>query len=293
VKSPLVSIIVTSYNHGKFVNQCLDSLINQTYKNIEIILADDCSRDNSQSILEQYCKLYPDKFVKLFQKENIGLTANLNEAMKIVKGDYICWVATDDYWVPGKIEKQVKLMEENQDIGFCYSDVYIVNEDGQLIFDPFAEKIKSLHTGNVENIFHKLMVHANFINAQTVMSRKSCYDKIGYFDEKIFFLSDFDLWVRLSIYFDSYYIKEKLAYYRKHEQSFTHIQNSGVKRKKSDIDYTRIYKKNTLLYYNLTKQGKKDLISYLYVASKSMMYKKRYILSMVLLFEIFKFYFLR
>ncbi len=118
-----VSVIIPVYNNSPYLGECLDSVVNQTYKNLEIIIIDDKSTDNSLEVIRKY----HDKRIKVISlKKNSGVAIARNNGVKIATGDYICFLDSDDYWVNDKIEKQVKFMSENG-YAFIYGDYAYFN----------------------------------------------------------------------------------------------------------------------------------------------------------------------
>lgn len=105
-----ISIIIPMHNSAKHINQCINSILNQTYKNWEIIVIDDASEDESVELV----KKYNDNRIKIIElKENVGAGLARNKGIEVANGDYICFLDSDDYWVLDKLEKQIKLMEQN------------------------------------------------------------------------------------------------------------------------------------------------------------------------------------
>ena len=124
----LVSIILPSYNSEQFIAKSIESVINQTYKNWEMVIVDDCSLDNSNEIIEDYIK--KDKRIKLIKLEkNSGPAIARNKAIKEAKGRYIAFLDADDLWKPAKLEKQLNFMKEN-DLSFTYSAYDLIDEEG-------------------------------------------------------------------------------------------------------------------------------------------------------------------
>lgn len=114
----MVSVIIPVYNSSKYLKECIDSVLNQTYKNIEVIIIDDNSTDNSVDIINSY----KDKRIKLIKfKENSGVSACRNKGIELAKGDYITFIDSDDYWNLNKLKKQVRFIEKN-DYTFIYSN---------------------------------------------------------------------------------------------------------------------------------------------------------------------------
>lgn len=124
--SPLVSIVVPCYNHANYVRETIESIVNQTYKNIELVVIDDGSTDNSVEIIQKLAKNYNFTFI---YRPNKGLSATLNEGMNLSKGKYFCACAcaSDDLYIIDKIEKKVKFMEENPQYGMSYGKIIRFN----------------------------------------------------------------------------------------------------------------------------------------------------------------------
>ena len=123
----LVSVITPSYNSEKFISKTIESVINQTYKNWEMIIVDDCSTDKSNKIIENYIK--KDNRIKFLKLEkNMGPAVARNTAIREAKGRYIAFLDSDDIWLPEKLEKQLEFMNKN-DLAFTYSSYYLINEE--------------------------------------------------------------------------------------------------------------------------------------------------------------------
>ncbi len=126
---PLVSVIIPVYNSEKTIKQTLDSVLNQTYKNLEIIAVNDCSKDNSLEILNEYAK--KDKRLKVFSNaQNLRVAKTRNFAIENCSGEYIAFVDADDIWKPEKIEKQLLFMQETG-AELCYTSVEFIDDSGE------------------------------------------------------------------------------------------------------------------------------------------------------------------
>ncbi|SES84796.1 alpha-1,3-rhamnosyltransferase [Natronincola peptidivorans] len=220
---PLVSLITPAYNHEKYISQYLESIIAQTYKNIELIILNDGSIDNTHNKILEYKNKLEQRFIRFayINKENEGIPITLNKALNIAKGKYIRLFASDDVMIPQTIEKQVNYLESNDDIGIVYSDGYHVKTDNlsqmKDIYDPkrkFSNIVKY-----PEGDLYEFFMHSYFgIPTCTFMIRKECLDFIGGFDEKLA-AESFDMSVRLSMHFKFGLIKEALVYHRVHENN--------------------------------------------------------------------------
>lgn len=208
--NPLVSVLVPSYNHAEYIAQTIQSVFNQTYNNIELIVIDDGSTDNSVDLLSQLQTQFSFKFIS---RENKGLINTLNEGLNIAKGKYFCVIASDDIFTNQKIELQVKFMEANDDYALCYGKMKIINKHGEFIKNM---KSSSARSGN---IFYNLY-RRNFITAPTVMLNKDILlDTGGYSND--YSIEDYPLWLKLSKSYKIGFIDEFLVYYRIHEKNMS------------------------------------------------------------------------
>lgn len=127
----LVSVITPVYNAERFLDRTLQSVFNQTYKNIEILLIDDCSRDKSAEIIKRYEQDHPE-IVYYLQEKNMGAGAARNKALELASGQYVAFLDSDDMWLPEKIEQQVSLMKD-KNTPFCYTAIEMMDENGKVI----------------------------------------------------------------------------------------------------------------------------------------------------------------
>ena len=213
LQGPLVSIIVPSYNHEAYIEECILGIVNQTYKNVEVIVIDDGSTDNSREILQRLQKQY--NFILEFQ-ENQGISKTLNKAIRqYAQGKYITGSASDDFLMPDKIEKQVKFLEENPDYDMVFGKVYMIDGKSQIIkdlviFEPFDEPVK--------HISFELLIENNRIPAPSRMIRRDIWEKCGGYDENTV-IEDFDISLKIAYYGRIAYVNDYFAYYRWHGQN--------------------------------------------------------------------------
>jgi len=131
VDKPLVSIVTPSYNSTKFIPATIESVLSQTYQNWEMLIVDDCSKDESRKVIREYSE--KDDRIKLIElTENSGAAVARNTAIKAAKGKYIAFLDSDDLWVPTKLEKQIEFMEIN-DYAFTYSKYQLMDVDGNIL----------------------------------------------------------------------------------------------------------------------------------------------------------------
>ena len=213
IDKPLVSVIVPSYNHEAYIEECILSIVNQTYQNIELIVIDDGSKDHSREILKRLQKQYG--FVLVFQ-ENQGVSKTMNKAIRqYAHGKYITGSASDDFLMLDKIEKQVRFLEENPYYDMVFGKVYMVDEKSQIInnvkiFEPFDEPVKQIP--------FELLIENNRIPAPSIMFRKDIWEKCGGYSEDTI-IEDFDLWLKIACVGKIAYVNDYFAYYRWHWQN--------------------------------------------------------------------------
>jgi alpha-1,3-rhamnosyltransferase len=212
INAPLVSVIVPSYNHERFVPQTLHSILNQTYKNIELIVIDDGSTDGSHAIIEEWRLKHNFTFER---KANQGLPATLNQGLKYSKGKYLAICASDDYWLLDKIEKQVEYMEKNPNIIACAGNILNVNAENEVLpfyLQGFSQK-KAYS-------FYDFITFSTYCPAVTVLYRTDSVKKIG-FDNK-YKIEDRYLWLKLTQNQEKIILlPQLLAFYRVHETNTT------------------------------------------------------------------------
>jgi glycosyltransferase involved in cell wall biosynthesis len=208
---PLVSVIAVCYNHERFVEQTLQSVLNQTYSNIEIIVVDDASTDNSVKEIKKFINKFPKtQFIK--QHENIGNCKAFNKGLALAKGEYIIDLATDDILLKDRVEKGVKaLVKCGQEYGVNFTNATIIDEQSIIHqhFYPIDQSGKAKISVSEGEIYSKLVARY-FICPPTMMTRREVFEKLNGYDESLAY-EDFDFWVRSSRYFKYCFTDEVLV----------------------------------------------------------------------------------
>ena len=200
-----VSIIIPVYNGERYVSEAIDSVLNQSYKDFEIIVIDDDSKDNTSNILRTY-----GKKIRWKSQENKGQASALNEGIKMAKGRYIAYLDADDVCLPERFENQVKYLDEHSNVGLVYSDRYQIDENGKIQWI-----IKSQPHDNF------ILLQKNYIPRSAVMHKRECLDEVGLFDESITGDDDWDMWIRISEKFEMGYMDKPLVKYRVHGENIS------------------------------------------------------------------------
>jgi len=267
--NPLVSVIVPSYNHAAYIEKCIKSIISQTYKNIQLIVIDDGSEDNSVEILSKLSKEHHFTFVS---QSNIGLSATLNKAIKqYVIGNYISLVASDDWWLENKLETQVRFLEENPTYKMCYSKANVVDDVGEIKY-TYGRKPSSI------SFFDELLLstEGSFIPVLTVMYERQLHQELGYYDEDSY-IEDWDMHLRIAYNHNVGFIDEVLACYRYHGSNMssntvkmTHALIRIVKKWSHISNFAQTIRIWELVAFRqLAKNNKKEAMVYLIPALKS------------------------
>jgi glycosyltransferase involved in cell wall biosynthesis len=269
-----VSIVMSSYNHEKFVEKAVVSAITQTYQNIELIVIDDGSTDGSVAILKALQEKYN---FYLECRENHGLVKTLNYALKnLVTGKYVCILDSDDYFREDKIEKQVKVLEANPQCGLCYNPLYYIDTNNNIISDKIDPKNR--RTGYIFEEFFRGDAH---IPDGGVLIPLKVFQEINYYDEDVA-LEDYQLWFKILSKYPVCYINEHLTYYRTHETNVSNDEYKMLQWEIQVIDKWKehpVYEKSKPYLFTrwFAKYAKYDKIQALNYFFKSIPYVKTYV----------------
>lgn len=204
-KQPLVSIVIPAWNAERYVKEAVESALAQTYPRCEVIVVDDGSVDGTKNVLEPYIR---DHRIIYIHQANKGLAGARNTGIRTARGAYIALLDSDDAFMPEKMERQVRALEEHAEYGACYSD---------LIHFTDTTPRKYFHhryTYPSGDILEPLL-HRQFLNPLTLVVRKAVFENDGYFDESLRRSEDWELWLRWARAGVKFlYVNEQFAYYR-------------------------------------------------------------------------------
>lgn len=204
---PTVSVIIPTYNRGSLLSRSVRSVLYQTYTDFELIVVNDGSSDNTDQIM----KIFQDsRIVYIKHSTNKGASAARNTGLKIAKGSFIAFQDSDDEWLPEKLEKQVQILENSPiDVGVVYCDLNRYNLKGEKRY--FSSPNIMPEDGIIFEEALDDRVHN--IGTQTLLVRRECFEKVGYFDEKLLRYIDWEMLIRLSRYYRFHHMKEPLVNY--------------------------------------------------------------------------------
>jgi len=212
---PLVSIIVPAYNHANYIRDCLMSIFRQTYRNLELIIIDDGSRDATAAVIETFLAEYGGRFarVEFRSRPNRGVSATLNELVSLSRGEWIHPLSSDDMYLDNKVEVIWQAYQEwgVPEVALIYGDTLFMDMDGNPIEMPKGVRPSPgpTHQGYLELFF------ANRLNGPTMAFRRQAIEAIGGFDESLP-MEDWDCWLRLSARYPIGRVPEPVSRYRYH-----------------------------------------------------------------------------
>ena len=215
-ENPLVSVVIPVYNRANYVVQAIDSVLAQTYKNFEIIVVDDGSKEDVKGALQKYIK---NKKIRYIYQKNKGVASARNTGIKKVRGEFIAFLDDDDIWLPKKLELQMPLFSD-KNVGLVYG--------GRINFEDSTQKVvwksdsSKFYKGDV---FDKLLFgNCNFVCTSTVIVRKNILTLYGLFNEEFKGASteDYDLWLRLAHDSKFDFTPKDVIKYRVHDNNSSH-----------------------------------------------------------------------
>ncbi len=214
----LVSVYMSAYNAEKYILESVNSVLNQTYKNIQLIVVDDCSTDKTLEIL----KSVDDVRLEVYQNsKNMHMAYSWNEGLKHVKGEYVAHIDADDMWLPDKTEKQVAFLEEHPEYGACFTHADIIDENNNIINDlyPNLKSVFSMHNLPQEEMFAYFIDNANHFCHCAMVARTDIVKNAGNYDITKLYLNDYDLWLKVLCLTPIYVIPEPLTLCRRHNDN--------------------------------------------------------------------------
>ena len=206
-KPPKITVYITNYNYEKYIVQAIDSVLNQTETDFEILIIDDGSTDESMSLIQVYSK---NPKVKIIQQKNKGLTVSNNVALKLAKGKYIMRLDADDFLFKDALEKLSSILDKDSNIGMVFGDYYIIDENENII-EHFQR-----HNFNKDVSLLDQPAHG-----ACTMFKVECLKQLGGYDETISRQDGFELWLRFIELYNVNNINEPIFYYRQHGNNLT------------------------------------------------------------------------
>lgn len=202
--SPRVSVIIPTYNRAHLVNRAIQSVLNQTYQDFEVIVVDDCSTDNTAEVVNSI----GDERVRYVPHQvNKGASASRNTGIGAAKGELVGFLDSDDEWLPEKLQKQVdKFDSASPNVGLIYGGYIVID-------DETKKTIQRVYPEKRGYVFEDVLKMSGPTNPLTPLVKRECFEKVGLFDEEMRFGEDWDMWVRIAEHYEFDFVSDTVGRY--------------------------------------------------------------------------------
>jgi len=219
-RGPRVSVCIPVYNGASYIRECIESVLAQTYGDFELIVADNCSTDDTETIVRSFM----DPRVRYVRNaRNLGLVGNANRCLQLASSEYVCLFHHDDLMLPQNLARKVAVLDAHPGVGFVHSNLLLVDETGRCVASGiWADQSRRdyVESGRVAfPQFLMAMPRASSIFIGAVLARRSCYRRLGGFRDELPHCNDSEMWMRMMLFFDVACVGEPLVKYRVHQTS--------------------------------------------------------------------------
>lgn len=243
---PKVSVMMPAYNAESFISEALDSILSQDYSDFQIVVSDDASTDGTANIIRRYKEKYPDKIIAIFNPVNLGVTANCNLALKHCVGDYVSLFAGDDVMLPGKLSRQVALMDSEPECVLCYHPVEIFDSDtNATLFVTNQQRREDVYSTEA------LLLKGGIPGGCSIMVRQNAIP-VGGYDGRLKTVSDWLFFLEVSTAGKVSKLDNVLARYRKH--------SGGESKRTYELLNESLYALDLFLEKNQSRQQYRGLV---------------------------------
>lgn len=210
---PKISVVLPVYNGEKYLAASIESVLNQTFKDLELIIIDDCSRDSSGAIAQHYASL--DTRISYHRNDtNLKLPNALNRGFSKARGDYWTWTSCDNLYLPRALEEMNHTLDRHNGVSLVYASMHIIDENGT--------KKQTLHAGPAGHLIFRNVVGACFLY------RRSIAERVGIYDDSLFLCEDYEYWLRIASHSKIHPIMECLYEYRRHSDSLSNQNEKEI-----------------------------------------------------------------
>lgn len=209
-----VSVIIAAYNNAVYLKEAVESVLNQTYRDLEVIVVDDGSTDNTRGLIEGLQAGHPD-IIRYIYQENQGPAPARNTGIRAAQGKFIAFLDADDIWLTEKLARQMECFARDSNIGFVYCDNIFVDENNAAM-ENYVRKVRLVEGDILLELFSDF-----FMITSGVILKRECIEKIGLFDEKLLVGEDYEYFLRLASRYKAGVVKEKLFRRRVHAKSLS------------------------------------------------------------------------
>jgi glycosyltransferase involved in cell wall biosynthesis len=245
---PKVSVIIPAYNAMTYLPESVESVLNQTFTGFEVLIINDGSSDG----IVEWAKRITDSRIRLISQENQGLAGARNTGIAHAQGEYLAFLDADDLWEATKLEKQVRCLEENLEVGLVDAWVVLADEHGKSI----GRVIKSQPEGDV---WKRIIECPTVVCGSSPMVRRCCFENLGVFARDLSGSADWDMWIRVASRYSFAVVKEPLVYYRQHPSSMSKNCQEMLRDNSTVIEKTFNSAPTELLYLKNRSYGHVNL----------------------------------
>lgn len=227
---PAVTVIMPSYNHARFIAMAIESVLNQTFSNFELIVVDDGSSDDSVEIV----KTFEDPRIRaVFLEKNEGGAATLNKGVSLARGDYIALCNSDDCWVQNKLDVQLSIFKEQSNLAATFSDAIWIDDQGTPLDKSrlsFSTRLFRRENRSRHEWLHDLIVNGNCLCHPSIMIRREALNCTGPYDNRFRQLPDFQKWIALVQFGEIFVSPEQLVKFRIHDSNTSAVKPDTSRR---------------------------------------------------------------
>ena len=198
---PLISVIIPTFNQAQFIEEAVQSVLGQSYRNLEIIVVDDGSTDHTKDVLSKY-----HNHITYLSQNNRGPSSSRNYGIRTARADHIAFLDSDDVWFPEKLEAQMELMRRNSTVGLVGCGAYTTDAQGRIEKEYVSEKY---HTR--QQFLKDLQSRKISFNPSIVLVKRACIDRVGGFKDALHYGEDWDLWLRIAKHYEIAFITKPLV----------------------------------------------------------------------------------
>lgn len=220
---PRVSVVIPTYNYARYVPEAINSVLAQSFEELEVIVVDDGSTDKTVEILRAFSGQ-----IRNIRQEHRGLSAARNTGIRAARGQYVAFLDSDDLWLPEKVSLQVARLDAEPEVGLVYCEA--------LLFDDSAPATLTLHSYWASHPSGRILpwlVRQNVVPSPTPMVRRELFERVGLFDETLSACEDWDMWIRIGRVCEIAYVNQVLAKYRRHQENmsldFERLMTNGLR----------------------------------------------------------------
>ena len=233
MEQELVSVIMPAYNAEKYIEMSIASVIQQTYKNVELVIVDDGSTDNTLKIIHACSARWPDQIRVYVREQNGGTAAALNDAIELAKGKYICWLSADDLYCEDMVLSEVNYLKQKKRYDAVFSRCGFIDGDNQFLgMQKFAVDEENFASG-MTPIVH-LLLFTNFWHGCTLLAKAECFKREERFNVEYKASQDYDFWLRMAADYEVGYLDRMNVFSREHS-------GQGSKKMNCCVDEIKVF----------------------------------------------------